>query len=121
DFPLSDPLQSTPGGNIDAALGKIRANGDSLIFSTYFGGSSEDRSDYVVVDAAGNAYFSGWTASTNFPVTPGAFQTSFAGPQFDAFLVKLAEIPAALQASTEPSIPSTLKFGWKAGVRAKSR
>ena len=95
DFPLSDPLQSTPGGNIDAALGKIRANGDSLIFSTYFGGSGEDRSDYVVVDPAGNAYFSGWTASTNFPVTPGAFQTSFAGPQFDAFLVKLAEIQAA--------------------------
>jgi hypothetical protein len=92
NFPLSDPLQPTPGGNIDAALGKISANGDSLMFSTYFGGSGEDRSDYVAVDPAGNAYFSGWTASTNFPVTPDAFQTSFAGPQFDAFLVKIAEL-----------------------------
>jgi hypothetical protein len=110
NFPLSDPLQPTLGGNIDAAFGKVSAIGDSLIFSTYFGGSGEDRGDYVAVDPAGNAYFSGWTASTNFPVTPGAFQTSFAGPQFDAFLVKVAQRPAVPQRhprrTTSPASPS---------------
>lgn len=91
NFPLSNALQSDINGPIDAIFGKISATGDALIFSTYFGGSGEDRGDYVVIDSVGGVYFSGWTSSADFPATPGAFQTSFGGPQFDAFLVKLAD------------------------------
>ena len=98
NFPLSNPLQSTILGPRDAIFGKISAGGDSLIFSTYFGGSGSDMAGFLAVDPSGNAYISGWTSSADFPVTPGAFQTSFAGPPFDAFLVKLAEIE-----STRPS------------------
>jgi hypothetical protein len=90
NFPLSSPLQSTISGPRDAIFGKISAGGDSLIFSTYFGGRGADMAGFLAVDSAGNAYISGWTSSADFPVTPGAFQTSFAGPPFDAFLVKLA-------------------------------
>src|SRR5713226_726629 len=39
--------------------------------------------------AAGNAYVTGFTDSTNFPTTPGAFQTAFGGGARDAFVTKL--------------------------------
>jgi hypothetical protein len=90
NFPLSNPLQSTIRGPMDAIFGTISARGDALIFSTYFGGSGVDEAGFLAVDPVGNAYISGWTSSADFPATPGAFQTSFAGPLFDAFLVKLA-------------------------------
>jgi hypothetical protein len=42
------------------------------------------------VDPQGNIYVAGYTASTNFPQTPGAFQTKKSGPLYDAFIVKIA-------------------------------
>lgn len=35
----------------------------------------------IAVDPAGNAYVTGFTQSTNFPTTPGAFQTTLAGAE----------------------------------------
>jgi len=96
NFPLSNPLQSTMSGPMDAIFGKISARRDSLIFSTYFGGIGADEAGFLAVDPGGNAYVSGWTSSADFPATPDAFQTSFAGPPFDAFLVKIAELRAAM-------------------------
>ena len=91
DFPTRNALYATPRGGVDAVFAKISRSGDSLIYSTYFGGSGEDRGDYVAVDPTGNAYFCGWTGSLDFPTTPGAFQPTFGGPQFDAFVVKFAD------------------------------
>jgi Beta-propeller repeat/Abnormal spindle-like microcephaly-assoc'd, ASPM-SPD-2-Hydin len=45
-----------------------------LIYSTYLGGSDLDEARAIAVDSAGEAYIAGDTASTNFPVTAGAFQ-----------------------------------------------
>ena len=90
NFPLSNPLQSTLRGPMDAIYGKISARGDSLIFSTYFGGSGSDVAGFLAVDPSGhNEYISGWTSSADFPVTPGAFRTSYAGGAFDGYIVKL--------------------------------
>jgi len=55
-----------------------------VLFATYLGGSGSDTPASLAVDAGGNAYVAGTTSSTDFPVTPGAFQTdagqNLAGP-----------------------------------------
>ena len=46
---------------------KLNAAGSALVYSTYLGGSGDDAGNGIAVDAAGNAYVTGRTASTNFP------------------------------------------------------
>jgi hypothetical protein len=46
----------------------------TLVYSTFFGGSTADFVATIAVDSAGEAYVGGLTASTDFPVTPGTFQ-----------------------------------------------
>lgn len=41
------------------------------------------------MDASGNAYLTGTTNSTNLPTTPGAFQTTYGGGTYDAFVTKI--------------------------------
>ena len=50
----------------------------TLLYSTFLGGSSSNNEVVtgIAVDASGNAYIAGSKASTDFPTTPGAFQTS---------------------------------------------
>jgi hypothetical protein len=71
---------------IDPALG----------YSTYLGGSDFDVGAKVAVDASGNAYVTGSTASTNFPTTSGAVQTKYGGGTSDAFVTKLNLAGSAL-------------------------
>ncbi len=70
-----------------------------LPYSTFLGGSMADSANAICVDSAGCAYVAGYTYSTNFPVTPGAFQTAFAGEEM-AFLTKLAADGRTLVYST---------------------
>ena len=95
DFPVTaDAIQgSKPGvGNRNAFATRFSANGSSLIFSTYLGGSSVngEGGNGIVLDTLGNAYVTGETSSTNFPVSPYAFQDANAGGH-DAFITKLGE------------------------------
>ncbi|MCE3294945.1 MAG: cell surface glycoprotein (s-layer protein) related protein [Crocinitomicaceae bacterium] len=69
-------FQSTNEGYSDIFVTKLSPNGDTLVYSTYMGGSSYDRSTSIQLDASGNAYVAGGTSSINFDITPGAFQTS---------------------------------------------
>lgn len=74
-----------------------------LVYSTYLGGSGGDTANAITVDAAGNAYVAGRTASTNFPVTPGAFQGTNDGAAngfSNAFITKLNPGGTALVYST---------------------
>jgi hypothetical protein len=50
-----------------------------LAYSTFLGGSNSDRAVSIALDASGNAYLTGSTCSTDFPTTPGAFQTVYGG------------------------------------------
>ena len=76
----------------------------TLVYSTYLGGSSGDagQGGGIAVDASGNAYLTGGTASFDFPVNPGAFQTVFrgSGGSENAFVSKLNADGSALVYST---------------------
>ena len=75
--------------------------------STYLGGSSDDGGYGIAVDGSGNAYVTGFTASTDFPTTPGAYDTSFNGGDYDAFVAKLGIatcLPISISARVEIEI-----------------
>src|SRR5713226_7889736 len=69
----------------------------SLAFSTYLGGSTNS-SFAMAVDASGNSYVAGSTESASFPVTSGAFDTSYKG-NVDGFVAKLDASGALLWAT----------------------
>jgi hypothetical protein len=91
-FPLASPLQSATGSHYDAFLAKLNAAGTALVFSTYLGGSGQEKGHGVAVDPSGNAYITGGTFSTDFPVTAGAFQSGYAGGSFEGFVAKMANL-----------------------------
>lgn len=89
DFPTTpDALQSANEGFTDVFITTLNATGTALVFSTYLGGSGVDSGLSLWVDAAGSIYVTGGTSSVDFPTTPGAFQTAFAGSS-DAFVTKI--------------------------------
>jgi hypothetical protein len=100
DFPTTaGALQTTFGGGTDGFVAKLNAAGTALIYSTYLGGSQDDRCFAIAVDSGGNAYVTGDTTSSNFPTTAGALQTTFGGVK-DAFVAKLNTTGTALSFST---------------------
>ena len=74
-------------GDKDAFVTKVNAAGSALVYSTYLGGSSWEDDPRIAIDAAGCAYVAGSTASSNFPVTAGAYQTGYSAA--DLFITKL--------------------------------
>ena len=105
NFPTtSGAFQTTCGGQCefdeaDAFASKLNAVGSALMYSTYLGGSGADSGRSIAVDASGNAYVTGITHSSDFPTTPGAFQTASAG-NGDTFVSKLNAAGSALMYST---------------------
>ncbi len=94
-------LQTTFGGGArDGFVTKLNAAGNTILYSTYLGGSLEDRATDVEVGTNGNAYVSGFTVSANFPTTAGALQTAYAGGTRDAFLAQLNSAGTGLVYST---------------------
>lgn len=72
----------TPGAGGTAFVTKFNPalNGtNALLYSTYLGGNGSEYGNDIVVDPTGNIYVTGATTSTNFPVTPGAFQSAKSG------------------------------------------
>jgi hypothetical protein len=95
-------FQTTKGGYVDVFVTKLNATGTALVYSTSIGGSSDDRGYAIAVDGRGNAYVTGFTFSTDYPVTPGAFQTTKGGwgDDVDVFVTKLNATGTALVYST---------------------
>jgi hypothetical protein len=86
-FPTVAPIQPDyGGGDLDAFLAKINADGSALIYSTYYGGNDIDRGLGIGIDIAGAAYITGYTSSTDL-VTVYPLQANNAGG-YDAFLAK---------------------------------
>jgi hypothetical protein len=95
NFPTTaGALQPTLAGEGDAFVTTLNATGSGLISSTYLGGSFDDVGLGIAVDAAGGAYVTGRTLSTNFPTTAGASHTTLAG-ESDAFVAKVGTLPTS--------------------------
>ncbi len=75
------------GGLHDAYIFKLDPTGTTQVYSTLFGGSGDDSGNGIAIDASGNAYVTGGTGSSNFPVTGGVFQSTLGGTA-DAFVAK---------------------------------
>ena len=98
NFPTASPLHASSGGK-DVFVLKLNAAGNSLLYSTYLGGSADDVGNAIAVDVSGNAYVTGGTGSINFPTTPMALQTALRGTQ-NAFVTVLNPTGSALVYST---------------------
>jgi len=101
-FPITAGAYQTAfgGANSDAFVSKLNATGSALVYSTYLGGNGYDQSNGIVVDSNGSAYVTGYTDSTNFPTTAGAYQTTFGGGKLAVFVTKLNTVGSALVYST---------------------
>ncbi len=88
DFPLNLAIQSTNAGGTDAFITKIAADGSSLAYSTYLGGSGDDTAYGIATDADGASYVTGSTASSDFP-TAHPIISRLHGT-YDAFVTKVA-------------------------------
>lgn len=99
DYPTQMGVQVALRGNCDAVVTKLSPNGDALVYSTYLGGTGEDRAYGIALDPLKNAYVVGTTYSTDLP-TRNAYQSAGGGSQADAFVAKLSADGASLLYST---------------------
>ncbi|MBL0744374.1 PKD domain-containing protein [Chryseolinea lacunae] len=80
DFPVLNSIDNSyNGGETDAILMKLNKNLSAITWSTFLGGADADASHTLKFNKAGDIYIAGGTASTDFPVTTGSFQTTMAG------------------------------------------
>jgi len=102
NFPTVNALQPSLGGsNGNAFIAKINASGSALVYSTYLGGSGMygDAGHGIAVDLSGDAYVTGYTSSSNFPMV-NALQPSLGGSNGNAFITKINASGSALVYST---------------------
>ncbi len=89
DFPnTTGALDIILNGTNDIFVSKLNHNGSQLIFSTFIGGSLDDRGNAIEVNTLGEAFVTGRTDSTDFPVTKDALNSSNNGNR-DIVCVKL--------------------------------
>jgi hypothetical protein len=103
DFPVVNafqPSHAADNGSEDAFVTKFSADGSSLIFSTYLGGNSNDMGQGIAPDPVGNIYVGGITSSSNFPTTPGAYQTTYDAAGLESSFVSKFSPSGALVYST---------------------
>ena len=100
DFPTTTgaydiTLASAP----DAFITKLNPSASALLYSTYLGGSQVDYGRGIAMDGSGNAYVIGATSSNDFPVTAGAYDTSYYA-MMDVFVTKINSSGSVLLYST---------------------
>jgi hypothetical protein len=100
DFPATPGAYDTShNGSSDVFVAKLSGTGASLFWSTFLGGSSDDNGLALALDQLGSAVLTGYTASAEFPTTPGAYDTTANG-SYDVLLSKLSSTGSTLLWST---------------------
>lgn len=88
DFPTTPgAFDTTFNGIQDAFVTKLNASGSAQAYSTFLGGMDNDEGQGIGVQQ-GSVYVTGFTQSSDYPTTTGAFDTDIGGVQ-DAFVTKL--------------------------------
>lgn len=95
----------------DAFVSKLNSGLTSLLSSTYLGGTDGDFGYRIGIDLAGNVYVAGWTYSSNFPTTPGAYDTSYNGGTSDDYIAKSDAYIAKLNGNLTNLLASTYLGG----------
>jgi len=93
DFNIANPYQASNNGGIDAFVTRLNAAGSGLVYSTYLGGTGNERGTAVAVGPQGNLFVTGTTLSGDFPVTSGAYAVAGIGSS-DVFVTKLRDLGA---------------------------
>ncbi len=98
DLPITEGAYDSIMDNRDAFVTKFSATGNTLIYSTYLGGSDYDYANAIAIDSEGFAYVTGVTNSIDFSLL-NAFDSSYNG-NIDVFVSKLGQDGGALIYST---------------------
>ena len=121
-------IAATPGAyqsGSEQSVAKLNASGTAVLFSATFNAGDGGQINDLALDAQGNVYLTGRTSTSQFPTTPGAFQTDFGlkGANFhNAFVMKFNAQGNALLYSTflkgDQLTGNTLKLnqGWAIAV-----
>ncbi|HYP25858.1 MAG TPA: SBBP repeat-containing protein [Blastocatellia bacterium] len=107
-YTQSDDYPTTPGAfqttksdfDSSAFVTKLNSSGTALVYSTFIDGDGFEQANGIALDSSNSAYITGSTGSSNFPTTPGAFQTTNTWGNVDAFITKLNSAGTALDYST---------------------
>ncbi len=109
NFPTMQPLQAAfRGGPRDAFVSKLNPQGSALLYSTYLGGSADEQGAAIAADAAGNAYITGFTTSTDFPTLN---QLQGPGGAEDSFVAKLNPAGSAVYSTYLGGVSHEFGFG----------
>jgi hypothetical protein len=101
DFPTTRGSYDAAGnGRWDVFVSKFNNGLTSLLASTFLGGKADDCGYAIAIDAGGNVFVTGETISSDFPATPGAYDTSYNGGYYDVFVSKFNSDLTRLLAST---------------------
>ena len=99
-YTTSPDFPATTGqfkGYTDAFVTKLNPAGTAIVYSTIFGGSADDQAFAIALDGAGNAYVTGITLSSDFPVAGTGLPAAVAG---DAMLTKIGPTGALIYSRT---------------------
>jgi len=88
DFPIRNAIQDENNGGDDAFLAVVDPTDLAIKFSSYMGGKENERLYSIGVQASGDVFIMGFTYSSDFPTTKGAFQASLKGGR-DVFITKI--------------------------------
>ncbi|MET0624191.1 MAG: SBBP repeat-containing protein [Pyrinomonadaceae bacterium] len=113
DFPVWSPAQASNGGFNDVFLSSVGPSGNTLLYSTYLGGSGNDVGWGVGLDGQSNAYVVGQAISANYPVV-GSLQP-FRGVS-DAFVTKVSPPTGPAWTPTPTPEPATISFASATGA-----
>lgn len=102
DFPTTEGVlqEMAPGGVQDGCIVKLNPTLSNVIWGTYIGGSENDAAYSLKMDIDETLYICGGTNSTDFPVTDGAYLTTYGGGQADAWVAKFSSDGTSLLAAT---------------------